>query len=162
MPAPDRSDLTIVINAPQDQILRAFFDNDALGAWWSTARSVTIPRVLGPYVVEWHPTDFRDAVFGRLGGVLRGTVMQFDATTGFFLADVFWLPPDSDPVGPMALEVTCRAASSADDGGTGVNGTTVHVTQSGFEESLRWRHYYELINPGWEQALYSMKMLLER
>lgn len=162
MPAHDRVDLTILINAPQDRILRAFFDNDALAAWWSTARSVTIPRVLGPYVVEWKPTDFRDAVFGQLGGVLRGTVVQFDAKTGFLLADVFWLPPESDPVGPMALEVVCSTESSGDGGGPLVEGTTVHVRQTGFEDSLRWRHYYQLINPGWEQALRSMKMLLER
>ena len=44
---------------------------------------------------------------GRLGGVFRGTVMQFEAGRGFFLADVYWLPPDGDPIGPMALEVTC-------------------------------------------------------
>ena len=88
--------------------------------------------------------------------------MQFDKTTGFFLADVFWLPPDSDPVGPMALEVVCRAVSPAEGGGTHVDGTTVHVKQTGFEDSVRWRHYYELITPGWEQALRSMKMLLER
>jgi uncharacterized protein YndB with AHSA1/START domain len=162
VPAPDKLDLTVVIHAPQDLVLKAFFDNDALGAWWSTARSVTIPRVLGPYVVEWQPTDFRDAVFGRLGGVLRGTVMQFDATTGFFLADVFWLPPDSDPVGPMTLEVVCRAVSQPEGNGTHVGNTTVHVRQTGFEDSPRWRHYYELINTGWEQALRSMKMLLER
>ena len=162
MPSTDKLDLTVIIHASQDLVLKAFFDNDALGAWWSTSRSVTIPRVLGPYVVEWQPTDFRDDVFGRLGGILRGTVMQFDATTGFFLADVFWLPPDSDPVGPMALEVVCRAIAQPESTGTPRDGTTVHVTQTGFEDSLRWRHYYELINAGWEQALHSMKTLLER
>lgn len=162
MPASDNVDLSVVINAPQGRVLRAFFDDDALGAWWSTTRSVTIPRVLGPYVVEWQPTEFRDEIFGRLGGVLRGTVMQFDATTGFFLADVFWLPPDSDPVGPMALGVSCLAASPPEgDGAPTGTGTTIRITQTGYEDSLRWRHYYKLVNGGWKEALRSMKMLLE-
>ena len=30
----------------------------------------------GPYAIEWPPTEFRDEVLGRLGGVFRGTVMQ--------------------------------------------------------------------------------------
>ena len=68
--------------------------------------SVTTPRVLGPYAIEWPPTDFRDDVLGRLGGVFRGTVVQFQLGQGFFVADAFWLPPDGEPIGPMALEVT--------------------------------------------------------
>ena len=100
-------DVSIVIAAPAARVLKAFFDADALGAWWQVAHSVTTPRALGPYVVEWVPTDFRDDVLGRLGGVFRGTVVQFDAGQGFFVADAFWLPPDGDPIGPMALEVTC-------------------------------------------------------
>ena len=35
----------------------------------------------GPYAIEWPPTEFGDDVLGRLGGVFRGTVMQFDAGT---------------------------------------------------------------------------------
>ena len=35
------------------------------------------------------------------------TVMEFKPGREFFLADAYWLPPDGDPIGPMALEVTC-------------------------------------------------------
>ena len=150
-------DLTIVIVASPGQVLKAFFDADALGAWWQVAHSVTTPRVLGPYAVEWAPTEFRDDVLGRLGGVFRGTVMQFDAGQGFFVADCFWLPPDGDPIGPMALEVSCTMA-----GANAAAGTTVHVRQSGFEESERWRRYYEIVGHGWERALRSLRSLLEK
>ena len=134
--------------------MKAFFDAGALDAWWQVSRSVTTPRALGAYVVEWEPTEFRDEVLGRLGGVFRGTVVECEPGQGFFVADAFWLPPDGDPIGPMALRVTLH--SEAD--GT----TRVRVTQSGYEESARWRRYYEVIGFGWERALASLKSLLER
>ena len=137
-------------------MLKAFFDPDALGAWWQVAHAVTVPRMLGPFAVEWNPTDFRDDLLGRLGGVFRGTVMEFDEGRGFFVADCFWLPPDGDPIGPMALEVTCTPDTS-----DGRPATVVHVKQSGYEESERWRRYYELITHGWERALATLKSLLE-
>ena len=148
-------DVALEIAAPPGQILKAFFDADALGAWWQVAHAVTTPRTLGAYAIEWVPTDYRDDVLGRLGGVFRGTVVQFEPNRGFFVADAFWLPPDGDPIGPMALDVTCtpephRAA------------TRLHVAQTGFEESPRWRRYYEIVGVGWERALGSLKMLLEK
>jgi len=146
--------VSAVINAPAGMILKAFFDAKALGAWWGVLRSVTTPRILGPYVVEWPPTDFRDEVLGRLGGVFRGTVMQFDAHRGFFVADAFWLPPDGDPIGPMALEVTLVPE--------GAGSTRLRVTQNGFEESARWRRYYDVVGIGWERAVTSLKALLEK
>ena len=135
MPVPGL-DISISIAAPPTRVMRAFFDADALGAWWNVTRSVTTPRVLG-----------------RLGGVFRGTIMQFEAGRGFFVADAFWLPPDGEPIGPMALEVTCKPIDS---------GTEVRVMQSGFEEGARWRRYYEVVTVGWDHALKSMKMLLEK
>lgn len=150
-------DISTVIVASPGQVLKAFFDADALGAWWQVARSVTTPRALGPYAIEWTPTDFRDEVLGRLGGVFRGTVMQFDAGQGFFVADCFWLPPDGEPIGPMALEVACTPA-----GPDFASGTRVHVRQSGFDESPRWRRYYEVVGHGWERALASLRSLLEK
>jgi uncharacterized protein YndB with AHSA1/START domain len=150
-------DVTAIINAPAARVLTAFFDADALGAWWLVAHSVTTPRPLGPYALEWKPTDFRDDVLGRLGGVFRGTVMQIDPGVGFFVADAFWLPPDGDPIGPMALEVSC-AAIGADLAAA----TRLRVRQTGFEESVRWRRYYEVIGYGWERALSSLKSLLEK
>lgn len=149
-------DLSIVIAASPEQVLKAFFDADALGAWWQVAHSVTVPRVLGPYAVEWTPTDFHDDVLGRLGGVFHGTVMQFDAGQGFFVANCFWLPPDGDPIGPMALEVTCTAI------GENLSASTrLRVTQTGCDDSVRWERYYEVIRHGWERALSSLKTLLE-
>ena len=146
-------DTTIDIAAPAGRVLKAFFDADALGAWWRVVRSVTIPRPLGPYVVEWAPTDFRDDVLGRLGGVFRGTVMQFQPGVGFFVADSFWLPPDGDPIGPMALEIAVSIVERS---------TRLRITQRGFEESERWRRYYDVIGHGWERALASLKALLEQ
>lgn len=147
-------DVSMVIKAEPGRILRAFFDPDALGAWWQVKHSVTTPRILGPYAIEWAPTDYKDEELGRLGGVFRGTVVQFDATKGFFVADAFWLPPDGDPIGPMALEVTIAAAQP--------DMTEVHVVQTGFEDSPRWRRYYEIVGVGWERALKSLRMLLEK
>lgn len=146
-------DLSVRIAVPAPLVLRAFFERQALSTWWQVVNAVTIPRTLGPYALEWPPTEFRDEVLGRLGGAFRGTVMQYDAERGFFVADAFWLPPDGDPIGPMALTVTVDAES----GGV----SHVHVVQCGFEESERWRRYYDVITQGWERALASLKSLLE-
>ena len=150
-------DITIVIGAPANRVLDAFFDRDALGAWWQVVQSVTISRPLGPYVIEWQPTEFRDEILGRLGGVFRGTVMNVQPGRSFFVADGFWLPPDGEPLGPMALEVTCTSK----DQETNVE-TTLRVVQTGCDDSLRWRRYYEVIGYGWERALASLKALLEQ
>ena len=147
-------DLTTVIAAPAGLVLKAFFDADALGAWWQVSRSVTTPRPLGPYAIEWTPTEFRDEILGRLGGVFRGTVVECRQGEGFFVGDAVWLPPDGEPIGPMALQVTLRPE--------GDGATRVRVTQTGFEESARWRRYYEVIGFGWQRALASLKSLLEK
>jgi uncharacterized protein YndB with AHSA1/START domain len=148
-------DAAIVIAAPASEVLRAFFDPAALGVWWQAARSVTTPRALGAYAVEWRPTEFRDEILGRLGGVFRGIVMHVEPESGFFVADAYWLPPDGEPIGPMALEVTCTPHPP--DG----RATRLRVTQTGGDETLRWRRYYEVIGYGWERALASLKALLE-
>ena len=148
--------MSAVIAAPPGRVLKAFFDADALRAWWQVAHAVTTPRILGPYAIEWQPTDFRDEILGRLGGVFRGTVMQFQIGQGFFVADAFWLPPEGDPIGPMALEVSCTPEPSRS------GATRLRVVQSGFEDSTRWRRYYEVIGTGWERALGSLKSLLEK
>ena len=146
-------DVTALVTAPPSIVMRAFFDPQALGAWWQVRHAVTTPRVLGPYAIEWAPTDFRDDILGRLGGVFHGTIMQYHASQGFFVADAYWLPPDGDPIGPMALHVTVRPEG---------NGTEIRVTQTGFEESDRWRRYYEVVGHGWTRALASLKALLEK
>lgn len=151
-------DAAIEVRATPRVVLEAFFDAAALSAWLGSVRSVTIPRALGPYAVEWPTSGDRDDVLGRLGGVLRGTVLQVESTRGFSLADVFWLPPFGNPVGPMALEMTCRLGVTSD----AVPATRVRVTQTGFEESVRWRRYYEVAQAGWETSLGSLRALLEK
>jgi uncharacterized protein YndB with AHSA1/START domain len=153
--SPPSLELTTAIAAPLDLVLRSFFDADALGAWWRVRRSVTVPRPFGPYVIEWDPTLDRDDVLGRLGGTFRGTVVEYHPGHGFFVADAYWIPPDGDPIGPMAFEVSCAQL----DGGAR---TELRVSQRGFEESERWRRYYEVIRPGWQRALASLRSLLEK
>ncbi len=146
-------DISIDIAAPPARILKAFFEPEALTAWLQVSQAVTTPRVLGPYALSWPATEIRDEILGRFGGAFRGTVMQYQAGHGFFVGDVFFLPPDGDPIGPMAFEVAC----SPDD-----NMTHVHVNQRGFEEGTRWRRYYEVLAPSWDRALHALKALLER
>ena len=136
--------------------MSAFFDPRALKSWWSVTRSVTIPRVLGAYAVEWEPTDYADEVLGRLGGTLHGTVMDYKPDHEFFVADAFWLPPDGNPIGPMALEVTCELQRAQNP-----QITLVKVVQRASEDGDRWKRYYEVIAPGWERALQSLKRYLE-
>lgn len=143
----------LVIVAPPTKVLDAFFDSKAFAAWWQAKHSVCVPRPLGSYAVEWEPTEWRDEVLGRLGGALHATVMEFRPGREFFLADTYWLPPDGDPIGPMALEVTCSRHTW---------GTQMHLRQSGYEEGARWRRYYEVIGPGWTRALGSLKKFAER
>jgi uncharacterized protein YndB with AHSA1/START domain len=149
-------DASIVIAAPPNRILKAFFEADALNAWCQVKHAVTLPRVLGPYALAWPITEFRDDVLGRLGGVFRGVVMQFQAGHGFFVADAYFLPPDGNPIGPMAFEVTCTPASDNSQA------TRVHVSQRGFEENPHWRRYYEVIGVGWDHSLSALKALLEK
>jgi len=155
-PAPSL-DIDIVIAAPPARILKAFFEPEALTAWLQVSQAVTTPRVLGPYALAWPATEFRDDTLGRLGGVFRGTVMQYQPTHGFFVADVYFLPPDGDPIGPMAFEVQLTPA-----GANGTGATEVRVTQQGYEDGERWRRYYEVIGLGWTRALTSLKALLEK
>ena len=143
---------SIVIWAPPATVIDAFFDPNALAIWWQVTRSVCIPKPLGSYAVEWDPTDWRDEVLGRLGGAFHGTVMEYKPGREFFLADVWWLPPDGEPLGPMAVEATCS---------TQPGGTLLNIRQSGYENSPRWKRYYEVITPGWGRALQSMRSYLE-
>jgi hypothetical protein len=156
-------ELSLVINAQPRRVLKAFFDPESLGEWWQVIRSVTTPRVLGPYAVEWAAADFRDDIVGRLGGVFRGTVVQFESSTGFFVADAYWLPPDGEPIGPMALDVRCVPIKiwGGDEGDPDEVATRISIRQTGFEESIRWRRYYEIATVGWERALASLKQLVE-
>ncbi len=144
---------SLLINAPPAVVLDAFFDAEALAAWWQVSRAVCIPRPLGSYAVEWEPTDWRDEVLGRLGGTLHGTVMDFTPGREFFLAEVYWLPPDGDPIGPMALEATCTPQDGQ---------TLLRLRQSGHDkDSQRWTRYYDIVSASWIPAMDTLKTYLE-
>jgi hypothetical protein len=145
-------DHSLAIGAPASRILDAFFNHDDLAAWWHVTRSLCHPRVLGSYAIEWATTEAIDDVLGRLGGTFHGTVMDFRPGREFFVAEAYWLPPDGEPIGPMAL-----AASCTDLGGRVV----LRVRQSGGESSRRWSRYYELLGTHMTSALGELKAHVE-
>jgi len=144
---------SILITAAPTRVLAAFFDPDALSTWWKTARSVTTPRPLGVYAVEWETTPFQDDLLGSLGGVFYGTVMDFRYGREFFVADSYWLPPESEPIGPMALEVRCSVSGPA---------TRLDLRQSGTDTGKRWKRHHELWASGWKDSLSALKRYLEQ
>ena len=150
-PSPE-FEYSLLINAAPTRVLAAFFDPHALAIWWQAARSVTTPRPVGVYAIEWHPTTESDDVLGRLGGVFHGRVMEYLPGKELFVADAWWLPPDGDPIGPMALEVSCQMAGPA---------CRLQVKQTGFEETPRWRRYYAVIASGWRSSLAALKEYAE-
>lgn len=133
-------------------MLAAFFDPAALASWWQTRHSVTTPRVLGVYAVEWAPTADQDDVLGRLGGVFYGIVIDYKPGRELFIGDAWWLPPDAEPLGPMALEVRCAMDGPA---------CRLHVAQSGFADGPRWDRYYDVVASGWRASLAKLKALAE-
>jgi hypothetical protein len=180
-------DHTLIIAAPQSRVVAAFFVPVALAAWWDVLRSVTTPRALGAYAVEWEDSSTQDEILGPLGGVLHGTVMDFHPRRGFFIADLYWLPPRGEPIGPMAIDVTCtirekrpplpgtpafQKEAAADQGLPASPGTfdsslapvqsaQLRIVQTGYEDSERWKHYYEILGAGWPTALEKLKRYLE-
>ena len=144
---------TIQVTAAPTQVIAAFFDPVALATWWQTVRSVTTPRPLGVYAVEWAETPFQDDVLGSLGGVFYGTVMEFRNGREFLVTDAHWLPPESDAIGPMVLEVSCEVSGPATD---------LRVRQSSSDGGERWARYYELVASGWADSLVALKHYLEQ
>jgi hypothetical protein len=151
-PPPPSFQHSLLIKAAPTRVVASFFDPDALSYWWQVLRSVTIPRPLGIYAIQWDPTPFSDEILGPLGGAFHGTVVDYHSAHGFAVGDAFWLPPAGDPIGPMALDVTCTMDGPA---------CRLRVSQSGYETSDRWRHYYEVITPGWYTSLAALKEFLE-
>jgi uncharacterized protein YndB with AHSA1/START domain len=143
---------SVTIQAPVHAVLDAFFDPEQLAKWWLISRSLCTPRTLGCYALEWDVTDWRDGMLGRLGGVFHGTVVTYDPNAEFFVADAYWLPPDSDPVGPMAFEVSATRSDA---------GTVLHIRQSGWDESPRWSRYYQVLGAGLSVLLERLKKILE-
>ena len=150
-PSPE-FECSLLVNAAPTRVLAAFVDPHALASWCKAARSVTTPRPLGVYAIEWSPTADADDVLGRLGGVFHGRVMEYMPGRELFVADAWWMPPDGEPIGPMALEVSC-----------GMSGPVcrLQVKQTGFEETPRWRRYYAVIASGWRSSLAALKEYVE-
>lgn len=150
--AGDRFEQELVIAADPAAVFRCFFTADALRAWWQAVRSVTTPVPFGVFAVEWATTPYRDDLLGPLGGVFHGTVVEVKAKQSFLIADAWWVPPEGDPIGPMALEVTCETV----DGGC-----RLLVRQSGYDPSPRWRRYYAVVSRGWQISLIALKRYVE-
>ena len=151
-------DVTLEMSAPVEQVFQAFFDSAALGAWHATSRAIAVPRLLGPYVLEWPPSNERDEVLGRMGGIFRATVMHIEPNDHVFLADAFWLPPDGGPLGPLAVQITFSPKATPD----GRRSTLVRVVMTGFDDGVRWKRYLGLATSQWQKALGVLKMLLEK
>ena len=157
MPQATRLDVTRteLIQAPPVRVLAAFFDGKDLAAWWQVARSVTVPRPLGTYAIEWESTEFKDEVLGRLGGTFHGTIIDYRPNGAFFVGEAYWQPPDGEPLGPMALEVHCRPHGNG-------RSTMLTIRQSADGVGPRWERYFALMSVGWEGALQDMKAFMER
>ena len=145
---------TQLLQAPPARVMQAFFTDADLKGWWGVTRAFTVPRPLGMYAIEWESTDFKDDVLGRLGGALHGTVIDFRAGASFFLAEVYWQPPEGEPIGPMALEVQCRPHGNGRQ-------TMLTVKQSGEGEGPRFERYFAIMERGWEGALLEMKNYID-
>jgi uncharacterized protein YndB with AHSA1/START domain len=143
----------VLVNAAPTRVLAAFVDPKALAAWWQVSRSVVAARPMGVFAVEWPPTADADEVLGRLGGVFHGTVMEYLSGRELLVANAWWMPPDGDPIGPMALEVTCRMSGPV---------CRLQVRQIGFEDTPRWRRYYAVIANGWRSSLAALKEHVEQ
>jgi len=150
--AVDRFEQQLAIAADPAVVFRCFFAPEALRAWWQAVRSITTPVPFGVYAVEWPTTPYRDDVLGALGGVFHGTVVEVKPDRSFLVADAWWVPPDGEALGPMALEVRCDPDPA---------GCLLHVRQDGFEPSPRWARYYAVISRGWQLSLTALKRYAE-
>lgn len=145
-------DVTLVIAAPPARVFGAFFDAAALATWWQVEQAIVAPRLLAPFVVTWATTPHADAVLGPLGGMFHGVVVDVLPPTEAFIGECYWLPPEGDPIGPMALTIRCSAEGA---------GCRLRVQQTGYEASHRWKRYYEVAGPGLKWSLDRLKHLLE-
>jgi uncharacterized protein YndB with AHSA1/START domain len=154
-------DHAIRIDATPARVLAAFFEPKALAAWWDVGSAIATPRPLGVYAIEWRNPGLTDEVLGPLGGVFHGTVIDFQPGRGFFVADAYWLPPEGDPIGPMAMDVTCTPADRPAVRPSAPLATTLRVVHRGLDDSPRWMRYYEIIGIRWPLALEALKDYLE-
>jgi len=152
---------SIRIESTPGLVLAAFFEPVALAAWWDVATAVATPRPLGAYALRWPDAKDVDDVLGRLGGVLHGMVIDFQPGRGFFVADAYWLPTEGDPIGPMAMDVTCTAAERPAGRTSEPSATALRVAQRGLDDSPRWLRYYEVLRGSLPASLETLKRYLE-
>jgi hypothetical protein len=161
MPTQSGFDHAVRIEAPATRVLAAFFEPAALAAWWDVVNAIATPRPLGAYALQWPDSPLVDDMLGPLGGIFHGTVIDFQPGRGFFVADAYWLPRQGDPIGPMAMEVTCTPADRPAGRPSAPLATMLRVVQRGLDDSPRWMRYYEVIGAGWPLALQALKEYLE-
>jgi uncharacterized protein YndB with AHSA1/START domain len=147
-----RFEQSLSIAAPAAKVYACFFSPDALKAWWRTTNSVTTPANFGVYAVQWATTPYRDDILGPLGGVFHGTVVDARPGSQFLVADCWWIPPEGDAIGPMALHVTCVPEGT---------GCKLHIRQDGYDANPRWRRYYAIVSRGWQISLSALKRYAE-
>lgn len=147
-----RFEQRLFIAAPPAVVFNCFFAPEALRAWWQAVHSVTTPVPFGVYAVQWSTTPYRDDLLGPLGGVFHGTVIDVRPGQQFVAADCWWIPPEGQPLGPMALQITCKAEG---------DGCDLHIRQDGYEASPRWRRYYAVVSRGWQISLTALKRYAE-
>ena len=153
LPEPEeRFEQNVIIAAPPARVFQCFFTPDALRAWWQAVRSVTTPVAFGVYAIEWNPSPYRDDILGPLGGVFHGTIVDIHPGKQFLVADAYWIPPEGEPLGPMAFEVNCLPDPA---------GCRLHVRQDGYAPSPRWRRYYAVVARGWQVSLIALKRYSE-
>ena len=151
-PDPESFDCVIEMAAPPETVFSAFFSRDSLQRWWGADAAITSPRALGIYAIEWPRSGDDDPLLGPLGGAFYGMVIDVRLGREFFLADAYWMPPEGDPIGPMALHVTCDPTPA---------GTRLRFQQSGCDDSPRWRRFYRVMGARWSEALGRLKTQLE-
>jgi len=149
---PSAFDCVLEIAAGHADVFAAFFRPESLRAWWAVGTSITLARPLGVYALTWPSTSDTDPRLGPLGGTMYGIVIDVRPGREFFLADVYWLPTDGDPIGPMALHVTCDPTAA---------GTRLRYHQTGCDDSPRWRRFYRVISVDWSAALARLKKELD-
>ena len=143
-----------IVEAPAARVMKAFFAHTDLAYWWRVDRSVTVDRPSGVFAVSWPASESTDDLLGQLGGTLHGMVMDYTADRALFVADLYWQPPLGEPLGPMALEITCQP--DADPGRTRVT-----VRQSASDDGPRWQRYFSYSERDWNESLATLKDYLE-
>jgi pyruvate kinase len=120
---------SLTIDAPPAVVLDAFFNHDALADVVEGDALAVRAASTRCYAVEWDAPS--GVMMSWAGWVVRskGRSSSSRPDGNSSLLTPTWLPPDGEPIGPMAFEATCSLVSGR---------TVLHIRQSGFEHSDRW------------------------